>query len=83
MSKLNREIEPESYNISFVIALNVVVFPEPLKPNKPNFSFGSNPKYRLFIALTFGLQHGKNVFVKFVILVENIFCSVLSFSISF
>ena len=33
----NKFIEPQSTNISFVIVLKVVVFPEPLKHNTPNF----------------------------------------------
>ncbi len=40
----NKFIEPESNIISLVIALKVVVFPEPLNPNNPNFSLGSRPK---------------------------------------
>ena len=40
----NKFIEPLSVNISLVIALKVVVFPDPLKPNNPNFSLGSSPK---------------------------------------
>ena len=57
----NKVTFPFSYNTSFVIALNVVVFPEPLKPNKPNFSLGSRPKYKLLTTLTFFLQQLKNV----------------------
>ena len=60
---------PLSVNISFVIALNVVVFPEPLNPSKPNFSLGSSPKYKLFIALTFLPQQTKNVFRNLLIFV--------------
>ena len=51
MSLPKREIEPLSNNISLVIDLNVVVLPLPLKPNKPNFSVLSNPRYKLLIAL--------------------------------
>ena len=39
----------------------MVVFPEPLNPNNPNFSLGSRPKYKLFTTLTFLEQQLKNV----------------------
>ena len=68
-----RIISPLSNNISFVIDLNVVVLPLPLNPSRPNFSLFSNPKYRLFIALTFFLQHNQYVFFKPIIFVVNLF----------
>ena len=42
----------------------MVVFPEPLCPNIPNFSFGSRIRYKLFIAFTF-LQQQHEVYVLF------------------
>ena len=49
-----------------------MVFPEPLNPKSPNFSFGSNPKYKLLTTLTFFLQQLKKVLYNPSILVDKL-----------
>ena len=51
--------------------LKVVDFPLPLKPNKPNFSFGSNPKYKFLTARLFKPKQLKNVLETLLIIVVN------------
>ena len=65
----NNSIEPLSKNISRVIDLNVVVFPEPLYPIRPKCSFFSKFKFKLLTALTFFPRQTKYVLYKFLIFV--------------
>ena len=61
--------------------LNVVDFPLPLNPNKPNFSFDSNPKFKFLTALMLFPQQIKYVFDKFIIFVVR-FLFEITFSFS-